>query len=161
MATGNNLDRCKKDFGENLVFLRKAKGLNQKEFAQALDISPTRLNYWEKGKSLPDLIWAKRMAEVLGVSISRLMGWDESDIRKSLGFIEYLSSLGYSVNQKVVKWRWEDGSEEDRVQVPDEWAVEVQSLAEGKKYSFTGDSFDRFQCTVEQAVQFALYQSEK
>ena len=49
MATGNNLDRCKKDFGENLVFLRKAKGLNQKEFAQALDISPTRLNYWEKG----------------------------------------------------------------------------------------------------------------
>lgn len=161
MTAGNSLDRCKKDFGENLVFLRKAKGLNQKEFAQALDISPTRLNYWEKGKSLPDLIWAKRMAEVLGVSISRLMGWDENEIRKNLGFIEYLSSLGYSVNQKVVKWHWEGGSEEDRVQVPDEWIVEIQSLTEGKSYSFTEDSFDQFQNTIEQAVQFALYQSKK
>lgn len=161
MATGNDLDRCKKQFGENLVFLRKAKGLNQKEFAQALDISPTRLNYWEKGKSLPDLIWAKRMAEVLGISVSRLMGWDETEIRKSLGFSEYLSALGYTVNQEVVKWHWEGDTKEDRVQIPDEWNIEVTSLSDGKKYSFTSDSFDQFQNTIEQAVQFALYQSSK
>lgn len=161
MPTGDNLDRCKKEFGENLVFLRKAKGLNQKEFAQALDISPTRLNYWEKGKSLPDLIWAKRMAEVLGVSVSRLMGWDETGIRKSLGFIEYLSALGYTVNQEVVKWHWEGDTEEDRVRIPDEWDIEVTSLSDGQKYSFTSVSFDQFQNTIEQAVQFALYQSSK
>lgn len=161
MATGNDLDRCKKQFGENLVFLRKAKGLNQKEFAQALDISPTRLNYWEKGKSLPDLIWAKRMAEVLGISVSRLMGWDETEIGKSLGFSEYLSALGYTVNQEVVKWHWEGDTKEDRVQIPDEWNIEVTSLSDGKKYSFTSDSFDQFQNTIEQAVQFALYQSSK
>ncbi len=161
MATGENLDRCKKEFGENLVFLRKAKGMNQKEFAQALDISPTRLNYWEKGKSLPDLLWAKQMADVLGVSVSRLMGWEETGIKRNLAFVEYLSSLGYSVDQEVVKWHWEGSTAEDRVQVPDEWAIEVCSLADGKKYPFTTDSFDRFQGTIEQAVQFALYQSEK
>lgn len=161
MPTGDNLDRCKKEFGENLVFLRKAKGLNQKEFAQALDISPTRLNYWEKGKSLPDLLWAKRMAEVLGISVSRLMGWDETGVRKNLGFIEYLSILGYTVNQEVVKWHLEGDSEEDRVRIPDEWNIEVTSLSDGKKYFFTSDSFDQFQNTIEQAVQFALYQSSK
>jgi transcriptional regulator with XRE-family HTH domain len=161
VVTGENLSLCKKEFGENLVSLRKAKGMNQKEFAQALGISPTRLNYWEKGKSLPDLIWAKRMADVLGVSISRLMGWNETGIKQYLGFLEYLSSIGYSVNQEVVKWHWEGTTAEDRVQIPDEIVVEVCSLADGKKYRFTADSFDHFQNNIEQAVQFALYQSEK
>lgn len=64
----------KQKFGERIVRMRTSKGFNQKELAQALGISPTRLNYWEKGKSLPDLIWASRLANILNVSLSELVG---------------------------------------------------------------------------------------
>ena len=36
--------------GKRLVKIRKEKGLTQKRLAELLDITPTRLNYWEKDK---------------------------------------------------------------------------------------------------------------
>lgn len=39
--------------GERLIMLRKEKNLTQKQLAEELMCSATRLNYWEKGKSYP------------------------------------------------------------------------------------------------------------
>lgn len=61
-------------FGERLVYARENKGMNQKQLAEALEITPTRLNYWEKDKRQPDVPMIRRLAEVLEVSADYLIG---------------------------------------------------------------------------------------
>ena len=61
-------------FGERLTRSRIAMGYTQKSFADALDISPTRLNYWEHDKREPDVEWIKKIASVLNVSTDYLIG---------------------------------------------------------------------------------------
>lgn len=61
-------------FGERLVYARENNGMNQKQLAEALEITPTRLNYWEKDKRQPDVPMIRRLAEVLEVSADYLIG---------------------------------------------------------------------------------------
>ena len=61
-------------FGDRLTIYRGEKGFNQKEFASALGITPTRLNYWEKNKREPDVEMLKKIASILEVSTDELIG---------------------------------------------------------------------------------------
>ena len=156
VATGEKHDqKYKADLGNRIIEMRKAKGLNQKELAEALNISATRLNYWEKGKSASSAFFIDQIAQALGVSVSQFLGWDEI-----MGFEDYLSSLGYSVSHQVTKWHNEPEEHGD-CPIADESFIEIQSISTGKKYSFTSEEFDRFRLSIKQAVEFALYQSDK
>lgn len=42
-------------FGKRLVYARNEKGYSQKQLAELMGITPTRLNYWEKDKREPDI----------------------------------------------------------------------------------------------------------
>ena len=64
-------------FGERIVAIRKEKGLSQKALAEQLDISPTRLNYWEKDKRFPPIPMLNRISEILGVDGDYLLGRNE------------------------------------------------------------------------------------
>ena len=71
-------------FGEKLVFYRNKKGLSQKELAEELEITPTRLNYWEKGKREPDIEMIRALAQALDVSANILIGInDHEEMKKS------------------------------------------------------------------------------
>ena len=61
-------------FGERLVAAREKKGLSQKALAELLDITPTRLNYWEKNKREPDFYYFSQIIEVLDVEANELLG---------------------------------------------------------------------------------------
>lgn len=61
-------------FGERLKAEREKKGYNQKEFAEIIDVTPTRLNYWEKDKREPDFFNIRKMIEVLGCDADYLIG---------------------------------------------------------------------------------------
>lgn len=61
-------------FGEKLTEARKKKGLSQKRLAEILDITPTRLNYWEKNKREPDLFMFKKIIEILDVDANDMLG---------------------------------------------------------------------------------------
>lgn len=61
-------------FGERIVFYRGKKNINQKQLAQILGITPTRLNYWEKDKRQPDVAMIKAISEALEVSPDILIG---------------------------------------------------------------------------------------
>ena len=65
-------------FGERIVRARENKGLNQKQLAELLEISPTRLNYWEKDKREPDVPMIWKLIETLDVSGDWLIGHDDS-----------------------------------------------------------------------------------
>lgn len=56
----------------NLKRLREAKGMSQAELAGMLGIHYTSLNNIESGKRRPNVKTVKRMADILGVSVSSL-----------------------------------------------------------------------------------------
>ena len=70
-------------FGESLVFYRTKKGLSQKELAARLNITPTRLNYWEKDKRQPDVPMIKALSSELETSADVLIGLKADNEEKS------------------------------------------------------------------------------
>lgn len=59
---------------ENLKALRKRKGLTQEELAIRLNVVRQTVSKWEKGRSVPDADILAKIAEVLDVSVSDLLG---------------------------------------------------------------------------------------
>lgn len=69
-------------FNENLKTLRKAKGFSQEELAVRLNVVRQTISKWEKGLSVPDADMLIRIAEILEISVSELLGAkivDEAD----------------------------------------------------------------------------------
>lgn len=63
-------------FGERLVYARELRGYNQKTFASLLEVTPTRLNYWEKDKREPDVLMIWNIISILKISGNWLIGGD-------------------------------------------------------------------------------------
>lgn len=67
-------------FGKRLVAARQKLNLTQKELADRLGITPTRLNYWEKDKREPDVHMIKQISRALSVDPNYLIGVWSSDM---------------------------------------------------------------------------------
>lgn len=61
-------------FQDNLKALRKRKGITQEELATRLNVVRQTVSKWEKGLSVPDSELLIRLAEILEVPVSRLLG---------------------------------------------------------------------------------------
>ena len=59
---------------ENLKALRKQKGFSQEELAARLHVARQTISKWEKNLSVPDADTLIRLAEILEVSVSELLG---------------------------------------------------------------------------------------
>ena len=59
---------------ENIKHFRKAKGISQEEMAVKLHVVRQTVSKWENGLSVPDADILVHMAELLDVSVSRLLG---------------------------------------------------------------------------------------
>ena len=68
-------------FSERLKNLRKNKGLLQQDMADKIGVTKSAYGYYEQGKTTPDIVTAKKIAEILNVSIDYLFG--ESDYKKT------------------------------------------------------------------------------
>lgn len=64
----------RKLLSENLRLLRKRKGLTQEDIANYLHVVRQTVSKWEKGISVPDADALMRLADLLGVSVSELIG---------------------------------------------------------------------------------------
>lgn len=60
--------------GARLVKAREKAGLNQKQLAELLKVTPSRLNYWEKDKREPDIFMIKEISSILKISADYLIG---------------------------------------------------------------------------------------
>lgn len=67
-------------FGERLSMYIAQAGTSQKQLAEAIGVTPTRLNYWVKDKREPDVFYIKALAKALGVTGDDLLG---TEIEKS------------------------------------------------------------------------------
>ncbi len=64
---------------KNLKIFRKRKGLTQENVAEALNVVRQTISKWEKGISVPDADMLIKLAEILDVSVSELIGSDVAD----------------------------------------------------------------------------------
>lgn len=63
-------------FKDNLMALRKLKGLSQEELADKINVSRQTLSKYETGGSLPDVEKCKQIADVFDVSLDNLVNYD-------------------------------------------------------------------------------------
>lgn len=75
--SNNNLVR---DFGDRLIILREERGLEQKEAAELIGVSPATLNRYEKEKREPDLEMLGKLAKFYNVSLDWLIMGNEMPI---------------------------------------------------------------------------------
>ncbi|MBO5228496.1 MAG: helix-turn-helix domain-containing protein [Lachnospiraceae bacterium] len=78
---------------ENLKVLRKQKGFSQEELAVRVNVVRQTVSKWEKGLSVPDADALVKLAEVLGVSTSELLGEEVKNEGNSLEVAEQLSKI--------------------------------------------------------------------
>ncbi len=69
----------KNNMGSFISEMRKARKMTQKELAQALDITDKAVSKWERGLSYPDISLLARLADLLGVTVSELLGGEKED----------------------------------------------------------------------------------
>lgn len=107
----NNLE-LKNIIGKNITEYRKLAGLSQIEFAEKLNYSDKAVSKWERGESLPDVVVLKQIADLFGITLNDLAGYNTKkkknipSLRKllqnkillmfiSIGFIWLLSTVIY------------------------------------------------------------------
>lgn len=66
-------------FSENLIRLRKARGLSQEELGSELSVARQTISKWETGETSPDLPKLMEAADFFGVSIDYLCGRETDD----------------------------------------------------------------------------------
>ena len=86
----------------NIKNYRKQKGYTQETLAQALNIVRQTVSKWEKGYSVPDAEMLEKLAEVLEVSVSDLLGKQSESIDQS-SEIEKLSSQLAILNDQIAR----------------------------------------------------------
>ena len=63
-------------FKDNLMMLRKTRGMTQEELAERIDVSRQTLSKYETGESLPDVEKSRLIAEVFDVTLDELVNYE-------------------------------------------------------------------------------------
>ncbi len=66
------------EFGEKLKKAREGKGITQQTLANQLYVTRQAVSRWECGARFPDLLTAKKIAEILEVSLDELLSGEET-----------------------------------------------------------------------------------
>ena len=93
------------NIGINIRRLRLAKGMTQEQLAELLTVSPAAVSKWEAKNTYPDITMLFPLAQIFGISVDELLGYDESKARADVDIIlaEY--------QRLYVEGRFEEGRE--------------------------------------------------
>ncbi len=69
----------KKTLGEVIAETRKQRGMTQLDLAGKMGVTDKAVSKWERGLSCPDISSLPQLAEVLGVSVDKLMQIKEAE----------------------------------------------------------------------------------
>lgn len=69
-------------FKDNLMMLRKMRGMTQEELAEKIDVSRQTLSKYETGESLPDVEKSRLIAEVFDVTLDELVNYEGGETRR-------------------------------------------------------------------------------
>ena len=66
-------EEIRKNFGENLLRLRKYNEMSQQELAEKLSYSDKAISKWELGDNIPDIFTLKKIADLFNVTVDELV----------------------------------------------------------------------------------------
>ena len=66
------------NIGTNIKRLRLAKGYTQEQLAELLCVSGAAVSKWEAKNTYPDITLLLPLAEIFGVGVEALLGYDEA-----------------------------------------------------------------------------------
>lgn len=159
--------------GEIIGNLSKEQGINLRQLAIKAEVPYNTLYAIVKRKSSRvDTETLIKIAKALGVHLRDLADtsiWEEfdkvSESKKLSEKVEHLEAtaayckdLGYTVDEQVIKWHWEDEKESDpskRVQIVDE--VEYTLTQDGHRAKFTQAEFEELQAGAKEAIEGRFY----
>lgn len=87
-------------FSENLRTVRKQKGFTQEELAYKIDVVRQTVSKWEKGLSVPDADILAKIADVLEISVSELLGADIKEEQDRNEVAEQLAKVSEQLARK-------------------------------------------------------------
>lgn len=67
----------KTTIGQQIALLRRQKGVTQEQVARAVGVSAPAVSKWEAGQSCPDIALLMPLARYFGVTVDRLLGYQE------------------------------------------------------------------------------------
>ena len=93
--------------GERIRALRQKKGYTQEEIASRLHVTRQTISKWEKNYSVPDADLLVKLAEVLEVKTSQLLGGKEAEDEAAAGVKPdaYAQQLAHIAEQMAVRNR--------------------------------------------------------
>lgn len=80
-------------FGDTLKTIRKQKGFTQEELAIKINVVRQTVSKWEKGLSVPDADILAKIADVLEVSVSELLGGNIKEENDNNEIAEQLAKI--------------------------------------------------------------------
>ena len=108
---GKNGVRLNMNIGENIKYIRKSKGLTQRELAEKIGVTDSAITRYEKGDREPNIETLNKIATALEVTINDLIKNEEKASNKNSIGIRFLdmNKLGNEKEQiiKVVEEMYE------------------------------------------------------
>lgn len=86
--------------GKNIAKYRKEKKLTQRVLGELIDVSDKSISKWERGNIAPDITVLVPLADVLGVSVSEILGGTNDDLATVEG-IKIYTKLAKSKVTKI------------------------------------------------------------
>lgn len=86
--------------GNKITELRKAKGWTQKDIAEKLNVSISAVSKWERGLNYPDLSLMEPLAEILGITVSELLGVENEPTEQIIKNITEISVSEKDASEK-------------------------------------------------------------
>ena len=157
--------------GERIRQLRIRKGLTQKELGQISETAETTVRQYENNKRQPKIEQIEKLAKALEVSPADIMGWDYFDkkfdinkIKDDIKVINYLESIGYTIQWDMRVTEWEvnpDGSKYPVTydKTPD--APYCTLIKKGTHSTFTNQQFEKFQAAIKEDVEVHIWKKNK
>ena len=91
-------------FNENLKAIRKSKGFTQEDLALKVNVVRQTVSKWEKGLSVPDAITLQKIAEVLDVNVSQLLGAEIKEENNRNEIADQLARINEQLAIKNRRW---------------------------------------------------------
>lgn len=95
--------------GAFICTARRAKGLTQKQLADALGVTDKAVSKWERGVSCPDISLLTPLAGALGVSVTELLAGEAAQAPVPEAEAQVQTALTYSASVAGQRWaraRW-------------------------------------------------------
>lgn len=86
--------------GNKITELRKSKNWTQRDVAEKLHVSIAAVSKWERGLNFPDLSLMEPLSEILGISVSELLGLENESADQVIKNITAISEEEKKASEK-------------------------------------------------------------